>query len=50
MDPEEYVEGSPGAIELAAFNGHVDIFSMLAARLNMDSLNSEWFQLGQVGP
>ena len=50
LHPEEYVEGSPGAIELAAVNGHVEVFSVLAAKLKMDSQNSEWFQLGQVGP
>ena len=49
LDPESHREGAPRAIELAAVNGHVDTFSMLAARLKMDSQNNEWFQLGQVG-
>ena len=35
-------------IQLAAVNGHLDAFSLLAARLEMDSDNNEWFQLGQV--
>jgi len=48
LDPESHREGAPRAIELAAVNGHVDTFSMLAARLKMDSQNNEWFQLGQL--
>ena len=42
------MDETPRAIELAAGNGHVDAFSLLAARLEMDSDNNEWFQLGQV--
>ena len=49
MDPELHPEGTPRAIELAAINGHIDAFSLLAARLRMDSQNDEWFQMGQVG-
>jgi len=48
LDPACQVEGTPRAIELAAVNGQVDAFSLLAARLHMDSHNSEWFQLGQL--
>ena len=48
LDPESHREGTPRAIELAAINGHVDAFSLLAARLKMDSQNNEWFQLGKV--
>ena len=48
LDLESHREGTPRAIELAAINGHVDAFSLLAARLQMDSQNNEWFQLGQV--
>jgi len=33
-------------VEVAAINGHVDAFSLLAARLRME--NNEWFQLGQL--
>ena len=49
LDTESNQEGTPRAIELAAVNGHVDAFSLLAARIQMDSQNNEWFQLGQVG-
>jgi len=48
LDLESHREGTPRAIELAAINGHVDAFSLLAARLQMDSQNNEWFQLGQL--
>jgi len=48
LDPECHVEGSPGAIELAAVNGHLDVFSILEERLKMDPQNSEWLQLGKL--
>jgi len=48
LDPDCHAEGTPRAVELAAVNGHVEAFSLLAARLHMDSHNSEWFQLGQL--
>merc|ERR1712032_213145 len=48
LDLESHREGTPRAIELAAINGHVDAFSMLATRLQMYSQNNEWFQLGQL--
>jgi len=46
LEPEWHPEGTPRAVELAAVNGHVDAFSLLAARLPME--NNEWFQLGQL--
>merc|ERR1712192_142308 len=46
LEPEWHCEGTPRAVELAAVNGHVDTFSLLAARLRME--NNDWFQLGQL--
>merc|ERR1719249_398245 len=48
LDHNSQVEETPTPIQLAAVNGHMGTFSLLAARLQMDSDNSEWFQLGQV--
>jgi len=48
LDHNSQVEETPTPIQLAAVNGHMDAFSLLAARLQMDSDNSEWFQLGQL--
>jgi len=48
LQPDWHCDGSPPPIQLAAVNGHLDAFSLLAARLEMDSDNNEWFQLGQL--
>jgi len=48
LDLECHVEGSPRAIELAAVNGRLDVFSILEERLKMDPQNSEWLQLGKL--
>ena len=45
LDPESHPEETPSAVELAAINGHVDTFSLLAARLQMDSQGNDWLIL-----
>ena len=47
LDPEAHEGDSPRAVEMAAFEGRVETFTLLTKTLDTDS-NSVWLSLAQV--
>ena len=47
LDPEAHEGDSPRAVEIAAFEGRVETFTLLTKSLEADS-NSVWLSLAQV--